>query len=58
MSGLFQPPPGRDVGELSAHPLGFYLLSLAERRYSIAPAVLKPKVFVIVEFDLIFVTST
>jgi hypothetical protein len=36
MSGLFEPPPGREVGELSARPLGFYTVSLAERRCSIA----------------------
>jgi hypothetical protein len=36
MSGLFEPPPGREVGELSARPLGFYIVSLAKHCYSIA----------------------
>jgi hypothetical protein len=36
MSGLFEPPPGREVGELSARPLGLSAVSLAERCYSIA----------------------
>jgi hypothetical protein len=36
MSGLFEPPPGREVGELSARPLGFYTVSQAKRCYSIA----------------------
>jgi hypothetical protein len=36
MRGLFEPPPGREVGELSARPLGFYIVSLAKRCYSIA----------------------
>jgi hypothetical protein len=36
MSGLFEPPPSREVGELSARPLGFYTVSLAKRCYSIA----------------------
>jgi hypothetical protein len=32
----FEPPPGREVGELSARPLEFYTVSLAKRCYSIA----------------------
>jgi hypothetical protein len=36
MTGLFEPPPGREVGELSARPLGFYAVSLAKRCYLIA----------------------
>jgi hypothetical protein len=30
MSGLFEPPPGREVGELSARPLGFYFFFSGE----------------------------
>jgi hypothetical protein len=37
--------PGREVGDLSAHPLAIYLLSLAERRYSIALRGTKTKGF-------------
>jgi hypothetical protein len=36
MSGSFEPPPCREVGELSARPLGFYTVSLAKCCYSIA----------------------
>jgi hypothetical protein len=36
MRGLCEPPPHKEVGELSARPLGFYAVSLAERRYLIA----------------------
>jgi hypothetical protein len=36
MIGLFEPPPGREVGELSARPFGFYNVYLAKRCYSIA----------------------
>jgi hypothetical protein len=32
----FQPRPGREVRERSARPRGFYIASLAKRRYSIA----------------------
>jgi hypothetical protein len=40
----FEPPPGREVGELSARPLGFYTVSLAERCYSITLRYTKTKV--------------
>jgi hypothetical protein len=36
MSELCEPPPGWEVGELSARPLSFYIVFLAERRFSIA----------------------
>jgi hypothetical protein len=43
MSGLLEPPVGREVGELPARPLGFYTVSLAERHYSIALRYTKTK---------------
>jgi hypothetical protein len=42
---VFEPPPRRDVGELSACPLEVYTVSLAERRNSIALHYTENKVF-------------
>jgi hypothetical protein len=42
---MFEPPPGREIGELS--PV-FHLQSIATRSPSAVP---KPKVFAIVDFD-------
>jgi hypothetical protein len=55
----FEPPPGRDVGELSARPLGLYTVSLAEHRCSIAlHCTEKQRFLAIVDFDNNFDTST
>jgi hypothetical protein len=58
MSGLLEPPPGREVEELSARLLGFYTVSLAECCYSIALRYTEKQRLLVVDFDLAFDTST
>jgi hypothetical protein len=56
---VFEPPPGREVGELSANPFGLCILSLVERRTSIALRGTETNGFGIVGFvDLNAVAST